>query len=135
MEYEFALVVPAATPLASPFTDDLQLEQGIIHYLEVRFEAGCQREVHCKLERWGHQAFPKLPSVSFSSEDETIKKDTRFPLLAEPYSLKFYGWSPSADYNHTITVRIDILPADELAPTNVLLRALNKFFSLIPGFR
>lgn len=87
------------------------------------------------MERWGHQCFPKLPSLSFCSEDEVIKKDCRFPLEEEPYLLKFYGWSPDANYNHTITMRVNILSADELAPTNVLLRALNKFFSLIPGFK
>ena len=135
MEYEFALVIPKATPVTAPFTDDLQLEKGVIHHIEVRFEAGCQREVHCKMERWGHQAFPKLPSLSFSSEDDTIKKDTHFPLEAEPYLLKFTGWSPDANYPHTITVRVDILSPDDIAPTNILVRALNKFFSLIPGFK
>ena len=65
------------------------------------------------------------------AEGYTIPIDDYFPLDAAPYSLKAVGWAPDAEYDHTITVRIGILPEEILSPLFGLGASLKKFFNLV----
>ena len=135
MFYEYPFTVPKGTAEASPFRGTLKLSRGIIHQVEVRFEAGCQNEVSCVLRRRAHKLFPNSEALNFSSEEDVIKIREHYPLTSLPYELYFEGWSPDADYDHTLRVRIGILPEDILSPQIGVWALLSKFFKLIPGVK
>lgn len=132
---EFAVTIPSGTELSSPHEEELKLSHGIICDMEVEFPAGCLYTVYFVLDRWGHKTWPEEGSVAMRSEDHTIKIKEHYPLTEAPYSIKARGWSPDAQHDHTIHVRITILPEWIVIPTLRLASALDKFFKLIPGYK
>ena len=131
MYYDFAVTVPAGTQANAPVEQALQLEKGIIHRVEVEFPAGCKGYVSLVLMRGGNQAFPKNRDQAFNANGYTIPIDDYYPLTSAPYQLKAVAWAPDAVYNHTITVRIGILPEETLSPLTGLGAQLKKFFKMV----
>lgn len=131
---EFAITIPAGTTRESPHTEDLPLSRGVICDMEIEFPAGCLYTVFFKLERYGHMTWPEAGSDAMCSEDHVIKIREHYVLDAAPFKLEAYGWSPDAQHDHTIRVRITILPIEIVLPTLRLASALDKFLKLIPGY-
>lgn len=131
MFYDFAVVVPAGTTEAAPKVETLKLTKGIIHRVEVEFPSGCKGYVSLALYHQEHQVWPTNPSGEFSTSGYTIPIDEHYRLHTKPYSLKARAWSPDATYNHTITVRIGILPQEVLSPLTGLGAMFKKFFKML----
>ena len=131
MFYDFAVTIPAGRTENSPVEQTLKLTKGIIHRVEIEFPAGCKGYAHLVLLHEGHQLYPTNPDEDFNANGYTIPIDDYFPLDTAPYSLKAVGWSPDAEYDHTITVRVGILPEEILSPLFGLGASLSKFFKLV----
>ena len=131
MYYDFAVVVPAGTKEATPVEQTLKLTKGIIHRVEVEFPGGCKGYVSLVILHEEHQLYPTDPDGVFNSNGYTIPIDDYFPLDTAPYELKAKGWSPNAVYDHTITVRIGVLPEELLSPLTGISGMFKKFFKLI----
>ena len=131
MFYDFAVTIPAGTTEDDPVEQVLKLTHGVIHRVEVEFPAGCRGYAHLVLLHEEHQLYPTNPDEDFNAEGYTIPIDDYFPLTTEPYSLKAVGWAPDASYNHTITVRIGILPEEIVTPYKETESLFQKFFKLI----
>ncbi len=127
MFYNFAIVVTAGATAATPVSQVLKLTKGIIHRVEIEFPAGCRGYVSLALKDDGHQFLPTNPEGAFCTDNYTIVIDEHYPIDTAPYQLRAVAWAPSADYDHTITVRIGILRADVLSPFMSVAKALAKF--------
>lgn len=132
---EFAVTIPAGTTLASPYEEELKLARGVICDMEVEFPAGCLYTVYFVLDRYGHKTWPEEGSVAMCSEDHVIKIREHYILDEAPFAVKARGWSPDAQHDHTIHVRITILPENIIIPTLRLAQALDGFLSKIPGYK
>lgn len=131
MYYDFAVLVETSHKVDSPKEQVLKLTRGVIHRVEVEFPAGCQGMVYLKLLHQEHQVWPTNPDGSYNAEDYTIPIGEHYKLASEPYALKAIAWGVGCSYDHTITVRIGILPEEILSPLTGLGAMFKKFFKLL----
>ncbi len=133
MFYDFAILVPAATAEADLIKYTLKLTYGIITHVYVEFPAGCRGYVYCTIDWEGHQLYPTNPDGAFNTEDYIIPIEDRFPLVIQPYQLYAKVWAPETTYDHTVTVRIEILEPDLLYPEAKLPASLEKVITFLGG--
>jgi len=131
MFYDFAILVPAATAKADLVKYTLKLTYGIITHVYIEFPAGCRGMVYCTIEWETHQLYPTNPDGAFNSEDYIIPIEDRFPLLVQPYCLYAKVWAPSTTYDHTLTVRVEILEPDVLYAEAKLPASLEKVVTFL----
>jgi len=66
-----------------------------------------------------------------TGDNETVQCETYEPLDEAPYQLKFVAYSPNANYDHTITVRVTVLPESIATPYQALLDLVAIFRRLL----
>jgi hypothetical protein len=108
--FAWDITITADTAAATPKTQPLKLTKGIITYLGVKFPAGCNGMVKVRLMRAEFQLVPLSKGEWVIGDDETVVTEAYYDLTETPSELKFLGCSPGTSYNHTITVRVGILP-------------------------
>ena len=116
MFYDFSFTILADTSASSPKVERVKLEYGILHLIEISFPAGCAGLVHLQIFDNGHQLFPTNPGGSFNTDDYTIRFNDHYPLLNPPYTLRLVGWNLDDTYDHTLEIRLGILPPEILFP-------------------
>lgn len=131
MFYNFAVKVTAGKTEAEPEEQELELTHGVIHLVEVRFRRGTDFRVGCRLFRFEHQIFPTNPDEDLRDDGRAITFNEHYELLEAPYTLKVKAYAPTAGYDHTIYIRIGVLPPEVLNPFAVFGDLLQKFFRLI----
>ena len=131
MYYDFAVVVEKGNDADSPKKEILELTKGVIHRVEAEFPAGCRGQVYLKLFHREHQVWPTNAQGSFKGEGYTVPIDEHYKLTSEPYALKAVAWGVDCSYNHTLTVRIGILPEEVLLPLKGISSIFQKFFKLM----
>lgn len=128
MFYDFAITIKAKTTEAEPKEQILQLAYGIIHRVEVEFYPGPRRYAWVKIFRHEHQIWPTNLDGSFRTDGYTIAFDEYEELKVKPYELLVRGYSPDANYDHVVTIRIGIL---ESKTAILLLTALKGLMKLL----
>ena len=114
MFYTWNFTLPCGKSAASKTKHVLDLEKGTVVRCEVMFPSGCCGLVYVHINRILHQVYPKNPDYQYRGNGETIIASDEFELKEEPYQLEFYGWNTDDTYDHTITVRIQLVPAKEI---------------------
>jgi len=117
-------MVPAGTTEDDPSITVCKLTKGVVHHYAVQFLQGPNGLVFVAIDHGGHQAFPINRDNAFSGNDCVIEKQTFYSLEVEPYELKVRAWSPDCTYDHTVTVRFDVLTREHLEPQNVLVSTI-----------
>lgn len=112
MNYAWDIAVPANTLATAPQTKELKLTYGVITKMDVKFPAGCHALVQVRLLRWESALLPVGKDTWLTGDDETVINPEYYELTEKPYALKFVGISPGTNYNHTISVRITVLPRE-----------------------
>lgn len=125
--------VPAGTLEASPIERELPLAHGIIHLAEVVFLDGPENEVHVALSRGIHRFAPSHPDGSIVGNAEAVPASLFEPIEESPYFVIINAWSPNADYDHEITVRINMLLREELIQTRPEAGILQRIGKLLFG--
>jgi hypothetical protein len=131
MFYDFAITIPAGTTESAPVEQELKLTHGVIHRVEVEFYPGPRRYVWIKIFHEEHQLYPTNPDGSFCTDGYTIAFDDYFELFTPPYSLLARGYSPNADYDHVVTVRIGVIESRIALATLRVAKALEKFLKVV----
>jgi hypothetical protein len=123
------ITIEADTKDTNPLKQWLKLPKGIITHIDVKFPAGCHGMVQIRLFRENLQLIPLSSDEWVTGDDETIPTNTYYELLDDPYKLQFKGCSPDCDYDHTVTVRIEVQPeqaAGVASLTRMVKMALEK---------
>lgn len=131
MYYDFAITIPAGTAEDSPKEQELNLTHGIIHRVEVEFYPGPRRYVWVKIFQHEHQLWPTNLDGSFCTDAYTIAFDEYHEMFQPPHNLLVRGYSPDADYDHVVTVRIGILESRTAVLLLNALKGLMKLFKLM----
>jgi len=116
MVYEHDITVIAGTSDTNPQITPIKLTKGIIHKYEIHFPPGCANLVNVRIKKALHQVWPCNPDGFHKADATTLSFREHYPLETEPYQLEVHTSSPSATYNHTITVRFALLPIRVLTP-------------------
>lgn len=126
------ITVEADTPLEEPLTGWLNLPKGIITHVDIKFPAGCHGMVKVRLFQEALQLIPLSEDEWVTGDDEPVPTDTYAELLDAPYKLKIKLCSPDTDYDHTVTVRINVQP-EYAAGISSLTRMFRSFLDRL-GF-
>lgn len=132
MYHDVSFTIPANTAETVPEEQQVKLSHGIIHRVEVGFPRGCAGLAHLRIRDGLHQVWPTNPQGSFNSDDYTIPIDDRYELFDEPFILTLVGWNYDDTFDHTLEVRIGILPAEYFKPQDQVTPLLTK---LLKAFR
>jgi len=121
--FSWDITIPADTSESDPLEKDLTLTH----------PPGCHGLVKVRLFRFDSQLIPLTRDEWVTGDGETVPTALRYELLEEPYALKFVGCSPGTRYEHTVTVRVNVMrprpdPVEQLVE---LLRTLFKRMGLI----
>jgi len=126
------ITITANTLDKSPKEQTLKLTKGVIVKCDVKFPAGCHGLVKVRLFYHTFQLIPLTKGEYITGDDETVPTETYFELAASPYALTFEGSSPDTTYNHTVTIRVTVVPK-AIASIYPLVEWLNNFAKRIFG--
>lgn len=115
MIFVFDITTPANTPATAKLVTSLPLAAGKIDHCELHFPPGVNALAHIQITGGLHQYFPTNPDGNFSSGQETIAWDEDITLAPGGTILTAYTWNDDTSWDHTITVRIHVIPASLLA--------------------
>lgn len=133
MLFTDTFTVPAATTKASPISRELIVTFGILHLAEVVFLDGSENEVLVTIGQGEHQLVPTNADKAIVGNAEAVAARLFQPVEAPPYTLTIKAWSPSATFDHEVTVRAHILPREVLLPQIPELSILQRLGKLIFG--
>ena len=125
MFYAWDITIPAGRAEDNPLEQMLKLTKGVITRVDVKFPSGCHGLVKVRLRRREQQLIPLSSDEWVTGDGETIPTEAYYELETSPAQLKFIGCSPDTAYDHTITVRIQVLPG-EVATSSSIVEAINK---------
>ena len=131
MFWAWDITITAGTTATSPKEQILKLTKGIITKIDIYFPKGCNGYVKVKLLRSEFQLVPLSRGEWVTGNGETIPTETYYELEETPSQLKFIGISPDAKYDHTVTVRVQILPKEVATPYIVVREFVSLFKRLI----
>ena len=114
MFYAWNVELPFGKIEASKTKLVLQLEKGTVTRFELTFPSGCANLVFVHVNDALHQVYPKDPDYQFIGNGVTVYSSDEYEIKEEPYTLQFYGWNTDEKFNHTVTVRIQLVPAKEI---------------------
>ena len=114
MFYTWNITLAKGNTAATPEKIIMDLEKGTIVRCEVVFPSGCQGLVSVHLNQALHQVYPKNPDYQYAGNGEAIVATDEYEIREEPYQFEFYGWNTDEIYEHTITIRIQIVPKREI---------------------
>ena len=119
-DYNFTLTVPAATKPEAPMEIELNLTKGVIASGQLFFPPGCHGLVHIIIADGRGQLYPANAEDTYHYDDAIIPLVGRYVLDTAPYKLFMRGWSPGANYDHTIQLSLAVLPEEEVTPWRII---------------
>ena len=120
------ITVTADTPKDEPLKEWLDMPRGVITRVDIKFPAGCHGMVKARLFLESLQFVPLSSDEWVTGDDETVPTETGIELADHPYKIKFVACSPDTEYDHTITVRIEV-KLEEAAGIGALTRLFRGF--------
>ena len=124
MYYDYNIQVPSNTPESDPLTQMCHITHGVIHRVEVDFPYGCAGLVHLQILQSLHQLWPTNPEGSFNADDFVIGFNDHVEITDAPYVVTLQAWNLDDTFDHTLQVRLGILPATVLLPEKGLAKVL-----------
>jgi hypothetical protein len=116
MLYNFKITTPANTLASAKQKTTIKLAYGVIHQIDVQFPPGPSGLLHCHINDAIHQIAPYNTDEDFASDNVNISYREFLPLLFEPYIMTVFTWNLDDTYEHSVIIRIGILPPAVLAP-------------------
>jgi hypothetical protein len=110
MFFAWDITIPAGTPETDPVIKILKLTKGVITRVDLKFPRGCHGMVRVRLTRYESPLVPLSRGEWVTGDNESIPTEGYYELTEIPTQLKFVGCSPGTLYDHTVTVRIQVLP-------------------------
>lgn len=130
MHYAWDITITANKPEDDPKTQMLKLSKGVITRADIKFPPGCHGLVKVRLYRHEFQLIPLSGDEWITGDAETVPTEQYYELVEDPAQLKFVGCSPTCAYNHTVTVRITVLPK-AVATFRPLIEVMTLFLKRI----
>jgi len=112
MIYDYAIPTPANTLESAPVETLIELPVGRIAHVDILFPSGCAGLAHAQVYRALHQLWPANVGGSFIGDGDVVSWDEDYMLTDEPFTLKAVTWNDDDTYQHTITIRINVLDTD-----------------------
>ena len=115
MFYDFVLTIPANTPVSKPVASTGVVCPGRVDRVMIIFPPGAAGLAHIRIARGSHQLWPSNLDGSFASDGEFLDFSENYPLDDSPFEFIISGWNDDDTYDHSITVRFNIVPVEQAA--------------------
>jgi len=125
MFYAWDITIPAGRTETNPLEQILKLTKGVITKADIKFPSGCHGLVKIRIKRREQQLIPLSSDEWVTGDGETIETEAYYEMETSPTQLKFIGCAPTTAYDHTVTVRIQVLPS-EVATPQPIIEAINR---------
>ena len=112
---------------ATPFVDDFKIDKGVITDVGVFFPPGCHGVVHTKVFLQAHQILPRNQESWCRGNNGWWREDACITVVDSPLQVKVVAWSLNADYDHVITVSIELIPFSQFAQWDKVVYLLQGF--------
>lgn len=132
MFYEYDVTAPANTPASYPTTVIALLGAGTLSEFHVQIPRGCDGLVHAYVQDALHHVIPANQDGDMKGDDVIVSAPDQLPIPTDDYSLELCVYNLDDSYAHTVTFRLVVTPAAELAQQQSALSALlylDKWFS------
>jgi len=128
LNFEWEITIPAGTTETAPHIKRLKIVRGVLRYVRIHYPAGCHSLVKTRLLRWETHLIPLTRGEWSAGDDETVEYELFYEIEEDPLLLTFIGISPTCVYDHTLRVRITILPKiiASLKPLYILIAKIAK---------
>lgn len=133
MLYTADITVPKNTAAASPHTETFKIAYGIITWVSVLFPPGCHGMVYCVILHHEHQIAPSTENMAMRGDTFPVEWNEHHPSDQPGYELKVKLWSPGTTYDHTVTVKVAILPREAIQAVAMVEAVKGLFRILSPG--
>jgi hypothetical protein len=130
MFYAWDITIPKNTLETDPTIEILKLTKGVLTKVDLKFPSGCHGMVKVRIFRSEFQLIPLSHGEWVTGDGESIPTECYYELEETPVQLKFVGCSPDTDYDHTISVRVTVLPK-AVATVMPLIEVLTSFLKRI----
>ena len=132
MWYRYYLTVPRGTTRIRPTRKEIELPEGVITKVRVRFPPGPRGEVYTAVYQGTHKMWPRGEGNYAWGDDEPIEMGEHVRnITGWHYFLE--GYAPLTGYNHTIWWDFNILEreyAETWGPIQELVRLLKDLIGL-----
>jgi len=132
--YEFRLTVPANTPKTAPKRLELRLTAGVITWLQWFWPPGTHQLGHARVLHHGRQLWPDAVSDDLTDDGHAPAMQEHY-RLTRPYRLLLEAWNEDDTYQHTFTLRFNLLPEEVMPVTHEtfkpFLQALRRLAELL----
>ena len=98
---------------------NLKCAKGVIHKVEIVFPQGCANLVNVQLYLNEHPILPSTQGQKLKGNDETIIIPEFIELENSNNIITIRGWNEDDIYDHTVLVRIYVLPKTILMNTGI----------------
>jgi len=116
MLFEYDITVPANTLKSTPKVGELEITRAVIRRIECAFPLGCRDMVQIQLF-WGkHPIFPRNSESWVKGNGYVVSHECFYFIYQQPYKLNYKAHSEGTRYEHTITVRIHMMPIWAIYP-------------------
>jgi len=132
MWYRYYLTVPRGTTASAPVRKEIELPEGVITKVRVRFPPGPRGQVYTAVYQGAHKMWPRGEGNYAWGDDEPIEMSEHVRnIVGWHYFLE--GYAPLTSYDHTIWWDFNVLEkeyAETWGPIQELVRLLKDVIGL-----
>jgi len=130
MLFEKDILVETSHIITNKKVDTLQIAHGIITWISILYPTGCHGMVHCIIRHHEHQIAPSTEGMNIIGDGIPVEWNEYYESYQPPYELKVELWGVSCTYNHTVTIRVAILPRKAILAL-AIVDALRAAFGML----
>ena len=112
MFYVWHITISKNTTEDNALEQTLKVTKGVLTRTEIFFPAGCMGFARCQIYYMGSQLYPTTRGEYIDGDNETIPIEDFFEIQDTPDVFKIKAWNLDPYYDHTITLRMTILPKE-----------------------
>ena len=121
MHYAYQATIEPTHTVNSPLEQSIKLGSGILKRVQIFFPSGCNQKVMCSIWNNGEQIVPTNPDGFYSLDGSIADAMMYHNLDQKTNQLWFVGWSTGTDYDHTLSIMLDVQGPDEPDVNNLMM--------------
>ena len=131
MQYTKSITFSSGGSSTNQTSTTIKATKGIIHKIEIVFPSGCFGLVNLQIFTGGHPIAPSTFGQTYVGNDEIIILPEFIELRSDFNTITISGWNEDDTFEHTIRVRIYVLPEEVLLPAGATEGILAGLKSLV----
>lgn len=131
MFYRYSLTVPANTAEKDALTLEMQVWKGVIYRVMIMFPTGPSGLLRCQIIEGLASRWPTNSDESFGADGETVDFKEYLEIDSPPALFKLRAWNLDDTYEHTVYIRLGVLPKWALLPVGAYEGITRSIQSLI----